>query len=228
MCFTSDNQMKRADSLLFADLFPSFLKHTSSSSFVECWPNQTGLKPGLLGRLNHLLAVWLDSKCLSACVSHSAAALCVCVSDSRTATYCVVLVFAFEKAATVSLVVVQQWVWVCVCVRVCMCACGCGVLANPASTWPNYFLLKFILFFFSLVALCSPNPGFYHKAGQSNLHRQWWLSLLSEWADTKSSGVTRDKQEVFSTKICKVPMPCILICNFFDHTVAPRYFHVYK
>lgn len=108
LCFTSDNQMKRADSLLFADLFPSFLKHTSSSSFVECWPNQTGLKPGLLGRLNHLLAVWLDSKCLSACVSHSAAALCVCVSDSRTATYCVVLVFAFEKAATVSLVVVQQ------------------------------------------------------------------------------------------------------------------------
>lgn len=80
----------------------------SPSSSVECRPNQTGLKPALFRSLNHLPAVWLDSKRLSACVSHSAAALCVCVSDSRTATYCVVLVFAFEKAATVSLVFVQR------------------------------------------------------------------------------------------------------------------------
>lgn len=110
--------------LQFAVIFPSFLRHTSSS--FECWPNQT--ESGLLGRPNCLPAAWLNSKRFSACASHSAA-LRVCVSDSRTATYCVVLVFAFEKAATVSLVFVQQRV----CVRVY--ACGRRVLANPVSTW---------------------------------------------------------------------------------------------
>lgn len=126
-CFSTSNQMNRAAAYC---LQFSSLKQTSSSSSVERWPNQTGLKHGLLGRLNHLPAAWLDLKRSSACVSHSAAALCVRLSDSRTATYCVVLVFAFEKAATVSLVVVQQWVWVCVWKRewVCVCVCVCARL----------------------------------------------------------------------------------------------------
>lgn len=47
---------------------PLIIKRTSSSP-VGSWPNWTGLKPGLLGRLNHLHVVWLNSKRSSACVS---------------------------------------------------------------------------------------------------------------------------------------------------------------
>lgn len=211
MCFTSDNQMNRADAYCLQFSFPSFLKHTSSSSSssVECWPNtRLDWNPGSSGGRT----TSSDSKCLSARVSHSAAALCVCVSDSRTATYCVVLVFAFEKAATVSLVVVQQWVWVCVCVSVCMCACGCGVLANPAPTWPNYFLFYLNSSFFFFSCFLQPKAGFYHKAGQSNLHRLWWLSLLSvRWH--------------FEEKLQEKMSSYLLVSN---HTVAHRYWNVYK
>lgn len=104
LCFTFNNQMNRTVASCLQ------LSSPLQAYFLLCGvlakPDWTEIRAPQ--EADCLPDVWLNSKRLSACVSHSAAALCVCVSDSRTATYCVVLVFAFEKAATVSLVVVQQ------------------------------------------------------------------------------------------------------------------------
>lgn len=64
-------------------------------------------EPGLPVRMGHLGEVCLNSRCLSVCVCHpaAAAALCARVCDTRTAIYRSLLVFAFQKAATVSVVV---------------------------------------------------------------------------------------------------------------------------
>lgn len=98
-CFTSDKKMKRTVAYCLQFSSPSFLKRAylllllllllgvlAKSEWTETRTPQEAEPPPY-----HVA----ESKRLSACVSHSAAALCVCVSDSRTATYCVVLVFAF-------------------------------------------------------------------------------------------------------------------------------------
>lgn len=104
--------------LLFAVLFPSFLKRTtsSSSSSVECWPNQTGLKLGLLGRLNCLPAVWLHSKRLSACVY--LILLLLCVFAYLTAELPLTVLYL-----SLPLRKLLQYLWLCnsECVSVCVC-----------------------------------------------------------------------------------------------------------
>jgi len=75
---------------------------------MEGWPNQTGLKPGPLGRLNCLPAVWLHSKCLAVCVYLILLLLCVFAYLTELPLTVLYLSLPFEKAATVSLVVVQQ------------------------------------------------------------------------------------------------------------------------
>lgn len=94
--------------------------------------------PRCVARLKMLVSVCISFRCCSVCLRiwqqncHLLCCTCLCLWEScYSISGC---------CATVS---------VGVCVRVCMCVCGCGVLANPAPTWPNYFLLKFILIFFS-------------------------------------------------------------------------------
>lgn len=118
----------------------------SPSSAVAPRPNQTGLKPRLVGRLNHLRAVWLQSKRSSACVSAAALCVRVCVfSLNLTAVLppFFLFIFAFKKAA---LYVVQRRV----------CVCGCSAPANPPS---EQQALPLGVFFF----ICSSQP----EAGQS-------------------------------------------------------------
>lgn len=111
--------------LQFAVIFPSFLRHTSSS--FECSPNQT--ESGLLGRPNCLPAAWLNSKRFSACASHSAAVFVYLTAEMP-------LTVSYLSSPLRKLL---QYLWFlcnkeCVCACVCVYACGRRVLANSVST----------------------------------------------------------------------------------------------
>lgn len=166
-------------------------------------PDQAGRNSGSSG-LN-APAVWLDSKRSSACFSHHAAALCFLrIQQQNCHLLCCTRLCLFEKAATVSLVVVQQWVCV---LSVCVLVDAGFCISTHVTQFP--VLLKLIPpFFFFFSCSLQPKPGFYHKAGQSNLQIMWRtltvgaVSWHFEWQEIKR------KEEVFSTLFSFIKHHC--------------------
>lgn len=117
---------------------PLIIKRTSSSP-VGSWPNRTGLKPGLLGRLNHLHAVWLNSK-------RSSAALCVfrIWQQNCRLLFCTRLCL-WESCYSVS--------GCCATMSVSLWMQGC---VKSSTHRNNHSSSCFCFLFFSLFALCSP------------------------------------------------------------------------
>lgn len=147
---------------------PLIIKRTSSSP-VGSWPNQTGLKPGLLGRLNHLHAVWLNSKRSSACVS---AALCVfrIWQQNCRLLFCTRLCL-WESCYSVS--------GCCATMSVSLWMQGCV----KSSTHRNNHSSSCFLFFLYLL--------FAAQSRSVSDVRHWWMLSLSDLADTVSREMTR-------------------------------------
>lgn len=187
---------------------------------MECWPNLTGLNPGLLGGLNHLLAVGFQNACQRVYLI----LLLLCVFAYLTAELPLTVLYL-----SLPLRKLLQYLWllcnsVCVWVReserlfVCVLVdAGLWQILHPLDR-NILFCVNSPLFPF-LVALCSPYQGFITKQVSP---------IYTDDCDSLLSRVSPHLECVFLTKVCSSTHVLRSYFQVFNHTVAKRYCHVYK
>lgn len=112
LCFTRDEW---GCYMVFASSLPLILKQNSTSS-VGSQPNQTGMKPGLLRRLNHLLCSVAQLKALvGVCILFCCCSVCLAYLTAELPLIVLYLSLPLRK--------LLQSLGCCATVSVCVCVC---------------------------------------------------------------------------------------------------------
>lgn len=145
--------------MVFAVAPPPILEQNSTSS-VGSQPNPTGMKPGLLRRLNHLLCSVAQLKALvSVCISFCCCSVCLAYLTAELPLIVLYLALPLRK--------LLQCLGCCATVSVCVCVWMQGY--GDSNTHLNGLVHVFlhIIPWFFLICSLQLRAGFCHKAGQS-------------------------------------------------------------